>query len=98
MSLEGHDAVIELSRRHGIGLIHLHTSTRRYMTQKSGAAFDPNTVTLLKEVLVQAEGALPVQKRSPEVRVKLATCILKAAAEGERDPARLRKAALVAVQ
>jgi hypothetical protein len=68
------------------------------MTQKSGAAFDPNTVTLLKEVLAQAEETLPMEGRSSEVRVKLATCILKAAAQGERDPARLRKAALAAVQ
>jgi transposase-like protein len=98
MSLEGHDAVTQLSRRHGIGLFIPHTSTRRYMTQKSGAAFDPNTVTLLKEVLARAEETLPMQQRSSEVRVKLATCILKAAAEGERDPMRLRNAALVAVR
>jgi hypothetical protein len=68
------------------------------MTQLSGAAFDPKTITLLKEVLSEAEGALPVQQRSSEVRVKLATRILKAAAEGERDRVRLREAALVAVQ
>jgi hypothetical protein len=68
------------------------------MTQANGAVFDPTIITLLKEVLEQAEGTLPIQKRSSEAKVKLATCILKAAAEGERDPARLRKAALVAVQ
>ena len=65
------------------------------MTQRSEAAFDPDTITLLKEVLLQAEETLPIQQRSSEVRVKLATCILKAAAEGERDPVRLQKAALV---
>jgi hypothetical protein len=65
------------------------------MTQRSEAAFDPDTITLLKEVLLQAEETLLTQHRSSEVRVKLAAGILKAAAEGERDPARLQKAALV---
>ena len=65
------------------------------MTQRSEAAFDPDTITLLKEVLLQAEETLPTQHRSSEVRVKLAAGILKAAAEGERDPVRLQKAALV---
>jgi len=35
---------------------------------------------------------------SSEARVKLATGILKAAAEGERDPARLRAAGLFALR
>jgi hypothetical protein len=75
------------------------TPRRGDMTQGSGTAlFDPRTTTLLKEVLAQVEETLPMQKRSSEVRVKLATCILKAAAEGERDPERLRDAALSAVQ
>ena len=71
---------------------------RGEMTQRSGAAFDPKTITLLKNVLAEAEQTLPVQKRSSEARVKLATGILTAAAEGERDPARLRAAGLHAVQ
>ena len=66
---------------------------RHDMTKQ--AAFDPDTIALLKEVLLQAEETLPMQHRSSEVRVKLATGILKAAAEGERDPERLQKAALV---
>ena len=65
------------------------------MNEQSEAAFDPDTITLLKEVLLQAEETFPIQLRSSEVRVKLAMGILKAAAEGERDPARLQKAALV---
>ena len=68
------------------------------MTQRSGAAFDPKTINLLKKVLADAERTLPAQRRSSEVRVKLATGILKAAAEGERDPVRLRAAGLVAVR
>jgi hypothetical protein len=67
------------------------------MTQGS-ATYDPDTITLLKTVLAEAEQTLPVQWRSSEARVKLATGILKAAAEGERDPSRLRAAGLVAIK
>ena len=56
------------------------------------------TDTLLKNVLAEAESALPKQRRSTEARVKLATGILKAAAEGERDPSRLRAAGLIAIE
>ena len=63
-----------------------------------GTAFDPKTITLLKKVLAEAERSLPMPRRSSEVRVKLATGILKAAANGERDPARLRAAGLIAVE
>jgi hypothetical protein len=67
-------------------------------TQRSGVAFDPKTIGLLKKVLADAEQTLPMQGRSSEARVKLATGILDAAAKGERDPARLRPAALDAVR
>ena len=40
------------------------------MTQRSQAAFDPDTITLLKEVLLQAEETFPMQHRSSEVRAK----------------------------
>jgi hypothetical protein len=63
-----------------------------------GAAYDPDTIILLKKVLAEAESTLPKQRRSSEARVKLATGILKAAAEGERDPARLRTAGLIAIK
>jgi hypothetical protein len=63
-----------------------------------GAPYDPETITLLKRVLAEAESALPQQRRSSEAKVKLATGILKAAAEGERDPYRLRAAGLVAIE
>ena len=62
-----------------------------------GAPYDPETITLLKKVLVEAESALPKQQRSSEARVKLATAILKAAAEGA-DPFRLRAAGLIAIE
>jgi hypothetical protein len=67
------------------------------MTQGSGATFDPETIVLLKKVLAEAERALPMRRRSSEARVKLATGILKAAANGERDPSRLRAAGLVSI-
>jgi len=68
------------------------------MTQESGATFDPQTITLLKKVLAEAERALPNQRRSSEARVKLATGILEAAARGERNPSRLRAAALFSIK
>jgi hypothetical protein len=68
------------------------------MTERTAAAtFDPETINLLKSVLAEAERKLPAQRRSSEVRVKLASAILKAATKGERDPVRLRAAVLEAV-
>ena len=68
------------------------------MTQQNRAIFDPETITLLKKVLAEAERTLPNQRRSSEARVKLATGILEAAAKGERDPLRLRAAGLVSIE
>jgi len=68
------------------------------MTQGSSATFDPETITLLKKVLAEAERTLPNQRRSSEARVKLATGILEAAAKGERDPLQLRAAGLVSIK
>jgi hypothetical protein len=67
------------------------------MIQGSCATFDPETIILLKKVLAEAERALPMRRRSSEARVQLATGILKAAANGERDPSRLRAAGLVSI-
>ena len=64
------------------------------MGQTAEANFDPETVALLKRILVEAEESLPLDVRSPEVTVRLASRILTAAADGERDPKRLRSAAL----
>jgi hypothetical protein len=69
------------------------------MTEGTRAAtFDPETISLLKSVLAEAERKLPAQRRSSEVRVKLASGILKAAAKGERDPVRLRAAGLAVIK
>jgi hypothetical protein len=64
------------------------------MAQRDASSFDPGTIVLLKKVLADAEGVIPIALRSSEVRVKLASGILAAAAEGERDPRRLRSAGL----
>jgi hypothetical protein len=56
--------------------------------------FDHDTVLLLKRVLVESEAMFPAEARTSEVRVRLASGILAAAKEGERDPQRLRSAAL----
>jgi hypothetical protein len=64
------------------------------MGQPAGANFDPETIALLKRILVEAEQSLPVVARSSEVSVCLASGILTAAADGERDPERLRSAGL----
>jgi hypothetical protein len=49
---------------------------------------------MLKRVLDETEQALPIEARTSEIRVQIASGILAAAAEGERDPARLRSAGL----
>ena len=64
------------------------------MTQNIEANFDPKTLSLLKRVLVEAEQSLPVDARTSEVRVRLASSILRAAREGERNPRRFCSAGL----
>jgi hypothetical protein len=71
---------------------------RGKMTQGSGTIFDPETITLLKKVLAEAERTVPHQSRSSEARVKLAAGILEAASKGERDPLQLRAAGLVSIK
>jgi hypothetical protein len=58
------------------------------------AAYDPETVSLLSAVLDQAIAALPPGGRSQERKTLLASKLLSAASTGERDPVRLRAAAL----
>jgi hypothetical protein len=64
------------------------------MSQTTGATFDPETIALLKRILIEVEESLPLDVRSSELSVRLASGILSAAADGERDPERLRSAAL----
>jgi hypothetical protein len=63
----------------------------------AGASFEPETIELLRQALENAAAMLPAHLRTSSVKIELAEMILKAAARGERDPVRLRSAALLAV-
>ena len=65
------------------------------MAQQVGVNFDPDTLELLKKVLVEVEQSIPLEARTSAVRVHLACGILKAARNGERNPRRLRSASLL---
>jgi hypothetical protein len=55
---------------------------------------DRETLALLRVVFEEACGLLPPHKRTHEMRSALAVRILRHAAKGERNPARLRTYAL----
>ena len=57
--------------------------------------FQPGEIKLMKSVLDEAAIILPKAERTSAVKVKLAARILAAAAKGERDPNKLRIAALL---
>jgi len=62
-----------------------------------GAVFQPELITLMKAILDDAVAALPEPKRTSTMTAEIASQILACAAKGERDPAKLRVAALSAV-
>ena len=66
----------------------------RMTETKQPAQFDPETVALLREALDDAWSSLRPDQRARMSRTLLAEGIIKSAAEGERDPERLRDAAL----
>jgi hypothetical protein len=57
--------------------------------------FDPETITLLTAALEEAWSIIPERQRRGLPQSMLAERILRTAARGERDPARLRASALV---
>ena len=65
------------------------------MVGKEPAYFDPETVTVLREILDEAWSCLPPERQATMQKTALAERILKSAARGERDRDRLRDAALV---
>jgi len=67
------------------------------MDTKQPVQFDMDTVSLLRQTLEEAWVSLRPAQRATMSRTLLAERILKSAAAGERDPARLRDAALIAV-
>ena len=67
------------------------------MDEKKPAYFDLKTVATLREALEDAWFCLPPEKRATTSRTLLAEPMLKLAAQGERDPDRLREYALTAI-
>ena len=59
-----------------------------------GAAYDPETISMLSSVLERAIAALPREQRTEDGKAGLASSILAAAARGERDPIQLYAVAL----
>jgi hypothetical protein len=59
-----------------------------------GAAFSPTTLALLRSVYDEACASIPGHQLTQEARFSIADRILKVAADGERDPVRLRTHAL----
>jgi hypothetical protein len=59
------------------------------------AHFDPETLILLRQVLDETWEAVPDGSKSETLKSELAQHILKQAADGVRDPIRLRASALV---
>jgi hypothetical protein len=64
------------------------------MELKEPVYFDLETVALLRETLDDVWACLQPEQQATMFKTTLAERILSAAAQGERDPARLREAAL----
>jgi hypothetical protein len=62
-----------------------------------GGVFEPETIDLLRQCLEEAWTELGPAGQARVSKTMLAERILKAAATGERDPVRLRTAALVTI-
>jgi len=60
-------------------------------------SYDPETVTLLRSVLDAAWNSLSPAQQARTSKSELAHRMLKLAARGERDPARLRVRSIVEV-
>jgi hypothetical protein len=63
----------------------------------TGAVFQPDLIRLMRSVLDEATLAIPEPKRTSAMKAEIASNILACAAKGERDPAALKMAALLAV-
>ena len=60
-----------------------------------GTGFQPDEIKLMRSVLDEAAIILPEAERTSVMKAKLASRILAAAVIGERDPNKLRIAALL---
>jgi hypothetical protein len=63
----------------------------------TGAVYQPELIVLMKAVLEDATATLPEAKRTSAMKADIASQILACAAKGERNPAVLKTAALLAV-
>jgi hypothetical protein len=64
---------------------------------RTGVVFQPELIQLMRSVLDEAALAIPEPKRTSAMKAEIASNILACAAKGERDPAALKMAALLAV-
>lgn len=62
-----------------------------------GTVFQPELIELMRAVLDDAVAMLPEAKRTSTMKAEIASHILECAGKGERNPAVLREAALLAV-
>jgi hypothetical protein len=60
-----------------------------------GTRYQPDEIKLMRSALDEAAITLPEAERTSAMKPKLASRILAAAAKGERDPNKLRIAALL---
>jgi hypothetical protein len=61
-------------------------------------AYDPETLILLPRALDEAWSSLSDERRAKMLKSDMAHRILQRASEGERDPVRLRAAAVIGAQ
>jgi hypothetical protein len=69
-------------------------SCKGYGVPEANTIYDPEFIALLKLAFEEACRMLPPGRDTQSTRALMAERILKAAATGERDPARLRARAL----
>jgi hypothetical protein len=62
----------------------------------TGTVFHPELIELMKAVLEEAASTLPEAERTSNMKAEIASRILACAAKGERDPMKLKIAALSA--
>jgi hypothetical protein len=68
-----------------------------YSAVRGDGSYDPETITLLRSVLDATWNSLSPAQQARTSKSQLAQRLLKLAARGERDPARLRVRAIVEV-
>ena len=59
--------------------------------------FDSEALAFLQAAVDRAWGALPLDRRTPVTKERMAKAVMRAAAQGERDPVRLNAIAAAAV-